>query len=180
VWGVGPNEGLEHDHAPAPDVPPADDLPTPLERLAAAGIEPMERPFPFWENFDERPIDWIDDWENRVPGAPEARGWYRFAPVSTFDDLWLDACRGLILVDTFTWPAAVRAHTGMLPWMAPSLDLAVQFHHDPADQEWLLVKGTAPVAQRGTIGCENHVWASDGRLIASGSGSLLCTPAPIA
>lgn len=180
VWAVGANEGLEHDHAPPPEVPAPEDTPTPLERFAAAGIEPPEPPYVFWNNFDDRPIDWIDDWENRTPGKPETRGWYRFVPEATFDEVWLDACRGLILVDTFTWPAAVRAHTGVLPWMAPSLDLAVQFHHDPAGEEWLLVQGTARVAQRGTIGCENHVWARDGRLVASGSGSLLCTPVPTA
>jgi hypothetical protein len=118
-------------------------------------------------------------WEDRPAGTPEALGWYQFHPQATFDDPWADACRGLILVDTLTWPAATRAHTGMLPYIAPSLDLMVQFHHAAPDQPWLLARGFAPVAQRGTIGCWNEVWAADGRLVASGGGSLLCTPVPV-
>lgn len=176
VWAVGPNTGLEHDHAPMPAVDPPEATPTPLERFAAAGQDPPPQRFRFWENFDWRPLDWVDDWSTRPAGDPVARGWARYVPESSFDDPWVDACRGLILVDTLTWPAAVRAHAGELAWIAPSLDLTVQFHHAAPTEEWLLVEGFAPVAQRGTIGCANSVWARDGRLVATGGGSLLFTP----
>ena len=177
VWAVNEVEGLEHDHAPMPDVGPPEATPTIAERLTAAGMVDAEPPFPFWLNFESRPLDWIDDWENRPAGDPVAQGWYRYVPTATFDDDPVsDACRALILIDTFTWPAAVRAHTGQLPFIAPSLDLTVQFHHPIAGQPWLLARGEAPVAQRGTIGCAGRVWSADGRLAALGTGTLLCVP----
>jgi acyl-CoA thioesterase II len=177
VWAVNEVDGLEHDHAPMPDVGPPEATPTIAERLTAADMADAPPPFPFWQNFESRPLDWIVDWEHRPAGDPVAQGWYRYVPTATFDDEPVaDACRALILIDTFTWPAAVRAHTGVLPFIAPSLDLTVQFHHPTAGQPWLLARGEAPVAQRGTIGCAGRVWSADGRLAALGTGTLLCVP----
>jgi hypothetical protein len=43
VWGIDPGgAALEHDAAPAPDAPPAEDIPSRAERLA--GLPPEERP----------------------------------------------------------------------------------------------------------------------------------------
>ena len=178
VWGVDATDGLEHQHAPRPSDAPPESHPTVQERLEAAGRADEESPFRFWLNFESRPIDWIDDWENRPAGKPEAGGWYRYLPVETYDDPWIDGCRAVILADTFTWPAAVRAHSGQLPWIAPSLDLAVQLHHDVSDSPWLLAWGEAPIGHRGTLGCTTKVWAADGRLAAVGTGTCLCVPAP--
>jgi acyl-CoA thioesterase II len=179
VWSVAELDGIEHQHAPPSDPNPPEATPTILEQFAIHGIEdPGQPPFPFWLNFESRPLDFIVDWENRPAGEPVAGGWYRYEPTATFpDDPVIDACRSLILADTFTWPAVTRAHTGQLPWIAPSLDLAVQFHHDVRDQPWLLVRGEAPIAHGGTIACTSRVWGADGRLAATGSGALLCIPA---
>ena len=86
----------------------------------------------------------------------------------------LEACRLLVLADLPSYPAAMRAHprTGGT-WIAPSLDLSVQFHRlDPLD-DWLLVHGTTPIAHRGLIGFRSEVWTAGGRMVASGSGQLL-------
>jgi acyl-CoA thioesterase II len=176
VWAVADGvDGLEHDWAPPPDdVPPPSAVPTMAERFPDG-----EPPFRFWHNIEHRPLDWIgvDDWLDRPPGAPVARSWNRFVPTSVFDDPWLDAGRLAIMVDTFTWPAAVRAHTGELPWIAPSLDLAVRFHRPASSSPHLLAVGTAPVAEAGLIGCQVSVWSEAGRLLASGGQQMLCRPA---
>lgn len=175
VWAVDETEGLVHHAAPMPSAGAPLDHPTRAERFAAAGVEEPQT-FPFWDNFESRPIGWVVDWEHFRGGEPTAGGWYRFVGPPD-PDPWVDGGRSVILIDTFTWPAAVQGH-GPNPYIAPSLDVAVQLHHEVADEEWLFVEGRAPVAHRGTIGCTGQVWAPDGRLAALGTGTLLCLPAP--
>src|SRR3954454_7232772 len=67
VWAVGDVGGLEHDVTTMPDAPAPESLPSNDERLAAAGVAPM---YPFWDNFDQRSSEWIDDWENRPAREP--------------------------------------------------------------------------------------------------------------
>jgi len=102
--------------------------------------------------------------------------WFRFRSVAAFDDPVVDACRSLILMDTLEWPAAVRAHTGTLPWVAPSLDLSVRFHRLEPTSEWLLSDTTAAVATDGLIGGAASIWSESGSLLASGGEQMLCRP----
>ena len=177
VWSVAEDvDGLVHDAAPPPDVPGPEELLSTDERLG-----PVERPFPFFANLDERPTSWVDDWEHRPAGEPRHRGWYRFRPRATFEDVWVDAGRLAIVVDTFQWPAAVRGHAGgSLAHIAPSLDLACRFHRtaSPGDEGWLLVEARSPVADDGLVGGTASVWDRTGRLLASGGQQMLSRPAP--
>lgn len=175
VWMIDDIEGMEHDHAPMPDVPAHADLLS-VDELAAGQGDRVQ--YSFFDNLEQRPTVWIDDWEHREPGEPRATSWFRFRPAATFEDVLVDACRSLILVDTMEWPAAARAHTGQLPWMAPSLDLAVRFHRFEPESEWLLTVATAPVAAEGLIGGTGAVWSATGRLLASGGQQMLCRPVP--
>lgn len=175
VWTSDARDGLVHDFAPAPDVPPPAALRSFEELLAGEEIGPRH---PFWENFEGRPTEWVPPAARR-PGPPRLRCWYRYVPTARFDDPFLEAARALILVDTLSWPAACRAHRDdENPWMAPSLDLAARFHRAPPYGEWLLVEASADVADEGLIGFHNRVWDESGRLVASGGGQLLCRPAP--
>jgi acyl-CoA thioesterase-2 len=172
VWSVGDVAGLEHDVSEMPDAPDPESLRSAAERMAELGIE---QNFKFWDNFDQRPTTWVDDWENREPGAPVASDWYRFVPRSTFADPWLDACRSLILLDTLGWPAAVRLHVNP-GYIAPSIDLSVAFHRSRPDEPWLYAQASCPSASAGLVACESRVWARDGTLLAVGAGQLLCRP----
>jgi acyl-CoA thioesterase II len=182
VWTSDANEGLAHDFAPPPDVPPPAAL-RPFEELLAEveAAQPSRSSGPrhrFWDNLEGRPTDWVPPahWQ---PGAPRLRCWYRFRPTARFDDPFLEAARALILVDTLSWPAACRAHRPEdNAWIAPSLDLAARFHRLPPYGEWLLAEATADVAAEGLIGFHNRVWDERGRVVASGGGQLLCRPAP--
>lgn len=178
VWSVADGmDGLVHDAAPAPDVPGPEAVASVEERLAGENL-PRHR---FFDNFEERPIDWVDDWEHRPAGEPLHRCWYRFRPRAVFSDAWIDACRLVVVVDTFQWPAAVRAHAGgSLRHIAPSLDLACRFHRPAVDDDaqWLLVEARSPVADEGLVAGTAAVWDRSGRLLASGGQQMLARPAP--
>lgn len=175
VWAIDDLGGLTHDTTEMPETAPPESLPTVAEKLAERGDQPL---FRFWDNLEERPLTWIDDWENRESCPPVLESWLRFRPTATFDDLWIDACRYLILSDTFVWPAIFRYYTDELDYIAPSIDIAVGFHRFRPDDEFLLVRAEAPSANAGMIGGSVQVWARDGSLLAHGSSQLLCRPRP--
>ena len=130
--------------------------------------------FAFWENFEGRPIDWIEDMTAYPGGAPEWAEWLRFMPTAEFADPALEAARVLLLADLPSFPAAVRAFPGdERTFVSPSLDLAVQFHRLRDVGEWLLVQGVTPIAERGLLGFRSEVWNATGQILASGSGQLL-------
>lgn len=117
-------------------------------------------------------------WDQRQPGAPAWYEWYRIRPRATCGDPFADAARAYLLIDTTAWPAACRAHPRDSGWVAPSLDVTVQFHRLAPRCEWLLVDAVAPVAADGLIAGQTRVWSDDDTLLASGGGQLLCRPVP--
>jgi len=169
VWVVDDTlAGLEHDVAVMPAVPPVEALAS-FEELAIPGY-PW---FPFWNNLESRPIE---PGERTAAGAPIYRIWVRYRPTPTFADPFVDAARMLVALDTMMWPAAARGHDPTAPYQAPNMDLAVQFHRAAPTTEWLLVDAQSPIGSGGLLGCRSHVWAPDGRLLATGTGQLLCRP----
>ncbi len=177
VWAVDDAmTGLVHDDAPAPAVPGPEELADVGDLFAAADPHPR---YSFFDNLEERPVHWIEDWENRPAGEPVHRCWYRFRPPSGAGDAWVAAGRLAVLVDTFQWPAAVRAHAGgTVDHMAPSLDLACRFHRPGSgtDAGWLLVESRSPVAAGGLVAGTAAVWDSHGAMLASGGQQMLCRP----
>jgi acyl-CoA thioesterase len=175
VWTVGDIDGLTHDDAPMPSVAPPRDVLSREERMR--DLPPPPVTYRFWENLDDRPIDWIANWQDREPSEPSYRAWMQYRPRATFDDPFVDAGRSLLLVDTMGWPAAVRAHREPIGFIAPNIDVATHFHRLQPDSEWLFIETTAPVAADGLIGFGSRVWSETGALLASGGGQLLCRPA---
>jgi len=177
VWSVaGASPGLDHDHAAMPDVPGHHGLKT-IRELVKPDDEP---PFPFWKNFDGKPLHWLpyEEWIKRPAGEPVWREWLRFSPTATFEDPYVDAARLLIVADVASWPSAVQAHTHDVGFIAPNLDVNVQFHRDARGEEWLLADGFSAVAEDGLVGFRSQVWSDAGRLLASGAGQLLCRAVP--
>lgn len=170
VWATEEVEGLEHDETAPPDVPGPEGLPS-VEELAGPDSAP---PFPFWENFDSRPLDFISPWPPSEPFPAAWRDWLRFTPTARFSDPWIDACRSVILIDLPSWPAGHRPHAWQEPpYIAPTLDLNVAFHQPTSDEEWLLCDGTAPLSTGGLLPWTARVWSPSGTLHASGGGQCL-------
>jgi acyl-CoA thioesterase-2 len=175
VWVVDEGlRGLEHDDVRMPDVPPPQRL-RPTDELIPAAERGKRHAF--WNNLETRPIAWVP-WDERTPTRPVWTEWYRFRPRATFDDPFLDAARSVLLIDTMSWPAACMPHVPNSGYVAPSLDVNVQFHRLAAGAEWLFCEATAPVAEQGLIGGQTRVWSPDGQLLASGCGQLFCRPSP--
>jgi acyl-CoA thioesterase II len=171
VLAVADVDGLEHHEIHAPDVPAPLSLPL-LEELRPDDAPPS---FPFWDNVEERIIEWHEEWPPTEPYPPVWRVWVRLRPTPSFADPWLDACRAVIFVDVQGWPSAQIHHAWTdPPYVAPNLDLYVAFHEPLPADGWLLVDGHAPVAGAGLIGWTGRLWSTDRRLVASGGGQLLC------
>lgn len=181
VWTMGEVEGLEHDVVVAPGVEGPDGVPSVAERLAAMDLAP-ESTFKFWDNLDERPLAWHDDWPPAESLDPMWQAWLRFDPTPTFADPWIDAARTVILLDVGGWPSAHRHHAWKWPngqeWIAPNLDLYVAFHHPHPEDEWLLIDGQAPLGRDGLIAWNARLWSPSRRLVATGTGQLLCRRVP--
>jgi acyl-CoA thioesterase-2 len=170
LWSVGAVEGLEHDETVAPGVPDPDTLPSIAELLPAD----TPQPFPFWNNFDAKPIEFEADWPPPDPRPARWQEWLRFLPTATFEDPWVDAARCVILVDLPSWPSAHRPHAWKQSgFTAPTLDLNVAFHRPTTGLEWLLCDGAAPLSTEGLFGWTARVWSPGGRLHASGGGQCL-------
>ncbi len=175
IWAADDDlPGLQHDGPPPPaDVGRWSDLPTMDERWAASG---RERPstYRFWDNVEQRPPHWIDDWDNRRDQDAVYLDWIRFTAVGV-DGPWAEAARQLLLVDLGAWPAATRKHV-QSDHIAPSIDVSCEFHDLGPNSGWYLLRGESPVAGNGLIASHQEVWDDGGRLLASGISHLLCRP----
>src|SRR5581483_9499976 len=148
--------------------PPAVDGPAGLPSIEEllAGVEEPGPPFPFWNNFDVRPLQFRAEWPPTEPLPPVFREWLRFLE-GDFTDPWVDACRALVAIDVVSWPSASRPHAYKQHTLyAPSLDLYVAFHRAPSS-EWLLLDGHSPVGEAGLLGWTGRLWTEQRRLVAS-------------
>jgi acyl-CoA thioesterase II len=170
VWSAAAGEGLEHDETVFPAVP----LPHELRSLDELLPEEANRPYPFWDNLQSKPVRFEAQWPPSGPRPAIWQNWLRFVPTATFTDLWLDAARLVILVDLPSWPSVHQHHAWREPpFTAPTLDLHVAFHQSAQGQEWLLCDGAAPLSTNGLFGWTARVWSAGGRLHASGGGQCL-------
>jgi len=169
VWSIGEVAGLAHEDLHPPEVPDPEALKSPEE------IWPDQpRRFNFWDNFEQRPIDYFESWPPPGPAAPTWRTWVRCRPTATFADPWVDAARSLIVLDVVSWPAGSRPHAyAEPPFIAPSLDLYASFQHSGSTSDWLLLDGHSPLADEGLLSWTGRVWNRERKLIASGGGQAL-------
>ena len=166
--------GLKHDVATMPEVPEPEGLKTWPQIFP----EQEGPPYPFWNNVEGRVMDPERALEQpRRPYPPVYREWYRFQPRATFDDLWVDAGRLLLMIDTLSWPAASMPYVDP-EYQAPNLDVTAWFHRAAPESEWLLADHEGPLAEGGLMGTTARIWSREGKLLASGGAQLLCVPVP--
>jgi acyl-CoA thioesterase II len=168
VRTVAEAPGYQHQTITAPQVPP------PRELRSYHELWPDEASLrlPFWRNIEGRPVDQSID---RRPRPGPRLDWVRFQPRPTFDDIFVDAARALILLDTFGMPAANNLYRDNA-FIAPNLDISAWFHQFSPLSEWLLIEQECPIATGGLMGVSGRVWDGDGRLLANGAAQLCCLP----
>ena len=177
TWIAMEGDGLRHDWTEKPDVAGPAAVPTIQEQWSD-----YEAWFPFWDNFEYRPLTWIppDERANVHPCEPRFDAWFRYLPTARFDDPFVDAGRAALLADIIGWPSANRAvppeEDGR--FIAPNVDVSVVFHQPMAATEYLVLHGEAPLATGGFVGGTAQVWSDDGRLLASSVQQMMCRPGP--
>jgi acyl-CoA thioesterase len=179
VWTVADDvAGLDHDYSHFPaHIGAPEDYPTVQENIARMTEPPDAPPFPFWNNFESRPIVWVERWEDRTPTDPVWESWERFVVEPDPSDLYLCAARLLVLVDVGSWPGVTRLHVDTKGMYAPSLDIACEFHRLAPGSAPLFVRGESPSGAEGLLATHQQVWSRDRELLASGVSQLLCRPA---
>ncbi len=160
--------GLEHDAARMPAVPAPD---------ALAGFDEVAEDYedwsPLWRHIEGRPLRFGEG-----PGPPVSHAWMRVLGERPRSDAVLDAARSVFWMDFMMWSAASAPHPWPSPYIAPNLDLNVQFHRFAPEHDWLLCESHAPHASRGLMGCQGRLWTPDGELVATGTSQLYCRPNP--
>jgi acyl-CoA thioesterase len=174
VWAIDDGiDGLGHHDIDAPTDAGWHQLPTLQQRMADDPDVPPSR-YRFWDNFEQRPVEWMtqQEWQRRDAAPAVYLNWLRFVDAPD-RGAWAQAQRLLLLVDLGGWPAIGRRHRTE-EWMAPSIDVSCEFHRLDGDDEWLLLDGASPVAEEGLVATHQRVWSEHGRLLASGISHLLC------
>jgi acyl-CoA thioesterase len=161
-------EGFEHAFEAAPKVPGPDALRSYAE---LAGDE-YDQWYPIWRSIEGRPVRWRE-----APGKPEWHAWLRFNE-TPIPDRQADALRQLFWLDFPGWNAAISAHPWPFRYLAPNLDLTVQFHRFAPGEEWMLADGVVPLAREGLLGCVSRLWSERGDLLATGTSKHVCRPNP--
>jgi acyl-CoA thioesterase len=161
-------EGFEHDFGAAPEAPP----PAALRGYQELAGEEYAEWYPVWRHIEGRPLRWREP-----PGRPEWLAWLRFTETS-IPDRQADALRQLFWLDFPGWNAAIAAHGWPFRYLAPNLDLTVQYHRFAPSQEWMLADGEALLARDGLVSCVARLWGENGELLATGSSSHICRPNP--
>jgi hypothetical protein len=177
---VGEVEGLAHEDLAPPDVADPEDVPPPPPEPPPEPGEDRPR-YAFWDNFDQRPLTWVQPWPPVEPLPPVYRTWVRYMEGSAgtgtdgaTPDPWVDAARLLVVLDVGSWPAGSRPHAYREhAFIAPSLDLYAAFTDLGSGSEWLLLDAHSPVAASGLLSWTGRVWSRDRRLVASGGGQAV-------
>jgi acyl-CoA thioesterase II len=167
VWTVAAADGIDHDAGGRPAAPQPQEVDA-WETYLPGG----EVPFPFWRNFDVRPVTpRFPDWTRAT--EPRFMFWARLRSTPVLGDPFVDAARMLVTADSAMYPAATFAHDEPFPYIAPSMDLTMTFHRPGTDSEWLLVDAASPVAEGALVAGRASIWPLRGRLLSSASQQML-------
>lgn len=170
-----PEDGLEHQDAVMPDVPPPEDLQSDHDQrhelIARIGEQMSEAQRALF--LRPRPIDLRSvgklHWKNREPSPPHAQSWFRtVAPLP--DDPALHRAAIAYVSDYTLLGTAALPHG--LSWFrqeltGASLDHALWFHRPARADEWLLYVTDSPWSGGGRGFNRGMIFDRAGHLIAS-------------
>jgi acyl-CoA thioesterase len=165
--------GFEHDQTVAPRVPPPESL-APFEKIVEDfWTSPDWRPL--WRNIEARPIKFREI--GSPPGNSVWSAWLRLRQ-SKLETRVHDALRQLLWMDLPTWNAVIAAQWPPYEYVAPTLELTVQFHAFAPSEEWSLLEGSVPVASNGLVAGSCKIWSPFGTLLTTGTATHYCRPNP--
>ena len=173
-----PEDGLEHNDSPMPNVPGPDELRSDMEqrreiaarlgdRMSEQQRRLMLRPRPI----EMRTVDALH-WMNRTPSEPRAHTWFRVvAPISGEADT-PELHRAIITYASDYTLLGTSALPHGLSWMrnelvGASLDHAIWFHRDARVDDWLLYATDAPWSGGGRGFNRGRIFNRAGELVAS-------------
>jgi acyl-CoA thioesterase-2 len=160
-------DGFEHRLGEMPKVPPPEAL-RPYSELS----EDYASWFPIWQHLEGRPVRW-----EYAPGPPVWHTWMRLLAGAPADPV-VDTARTLLWADLLPWNAAQAPHDWPRRFIAPNLDLTLQFHAQLPGEDWMLCDAESQIAREGLVGTGGRLWTRDGRLVASATAQLFCVPNP--
>jgi acyl-CoA thioesterase-2 len=168
-------DGLSHQAAPMPDVPPPEDLPSDDE-VRAQALEAFGEKMSDGQRalmMRPRPIEMRSSgrqhWLNPEPREPHSFSWFRLvAPLP--DDPAIHRAVIAYASDYTLLGTAVLPHG--LSWMrgelvSASLDHAIWFHAHARADEWLLYETDSPWSGSGRGYNRGRIFTRDGVLVAS-------------
>ena len=168
-------EGLEHQQAGMPDVPPPDDLPPDSEhrrklfarigeRMSDSQRSLFMRPRPI----EMRTVGKLH-WMNTEPSAPLAHSWFRtVAPLPGDPALHravIAYASDYTLLGTAALPHGLSWMRGELT--GASLDHTIWFHREARADEWLLYATESPWSGGGRGYNRGYIFDREGQLVAS-------------
>lgn len=173
-----PEDGLEHNDSPMPNVPGPDDLRTDMEQrreivehlgdlISDQQRRLMLRPRPI----EMRTVDALH-WMNREPREPRAHTWFRTVAPITGEADTPELHRAIITYASDHTLLGTSALPHGLSWMreelvGASLDHALWFHRDARADDWLLYATDAPWSGAGRGFNRGRIFNRAGELVAS-------------
>lgn len=175
----GPNLNWQE----APAAPRPEELESTIldeDVLALMGEEP------FWKNLEFRMIKGLMGAHN-YPGVEELsreemkftprrdahiRGWQRMTIGEGHMDPWVDACRHIIITAAMQFATVADPFTPPLQFIAPTMNLTVDFHTFHPEATWLLADAVGSYAGDGTLGAETRLWTQDGDFLCTANSKM--------
>lgn len=176
---LGPNVNWQD----APDAPPPEEL---EETILDGDVVELMGTEPFWKNLEFRMIkglkgphdypgiEGLSEEELKFTPRRDAhiRGWQRMPCGEGHSDPWVDAGRYVIITAAMQFPVVADPFTPPLKFIAPTLNLTVDFHTFHPEAQWLLADATGTYASDGLLGADARLWAQDGDLLVSAHSQM--------
>lgn len=167
----------------APEAPAPDDI---EETILDEDVIELMGDEPFWKNLEFRMIKGLKGPHNYpgIDGMTEEelkftprrdahiRGWQRMPDGEGFTNNWVDACRYLIIAAAMQFPVVADPFTPPLKFIAPTLNLTMEFHTFHPEAGWLLADAAGSYAGDGLLGAEARLWTQDGHFLATAHSQM--------
>lgn len=169
VWTTDATGGASICLAQMPAAPHPEELKS-LDQLRRPNDPP---PHPFWDVFDDRPINRTNSWSLRTK-VPRAQRWLRYRDIEDLSSPFLRAGMFLPIIDLLGVNAMSNGvGRNALTSVAPTLQLTAHFYQLDAFDGWFLADAHGECARDGLFNNRVGIWSVDGAFVAQGMVQML-------